>query len=87
MVLIHSGSAVTLSFLSVGCAVEAAVENWRKADKIWFIILATGAAACASYCAYCAIKAMFFSGPSTEFTEARAEFLNSQKSLSPAGGT
>lgn len=86
MALIHSGSAVTLSLLSVGCAVEAAVGNWRKADKIGFIILATGAAAVALYCAYHAIKIMFFSEPSTEFTEARAEFSNSQKSLSPAGG-
>ncbi|MDR1139182.1 MAG: ankyrin repeat domain-containing protein [Rickettsiales bacterium] len=30
MALIHSGSAATLSFLSIGCAVEAAVGNWRK---------------------------------------------------------
>ncbi|MDR2548455.1 MAG: ankyrin repeat domain-containing protein [Rickettsiales bacterium] len=79
MVLIHSGSAVTLSFLSVGCAVEAAVGNWRKADKIGFIILATAAAAVAFYCAYHAIKIMFFSEPSTEFTEARAEFFKSQQ--------
>ncbi|MDR2609790.1 MAG: ankyrin repeat domain-containing protein, partial [Rickettsiales bacterium] len=79
MVLIHSGSAVTLSFLSVGCAVEAAVGNWRKADKIGFIILATAAAAIALYCAYHAIKIMFFSEPSTEFTEARAEFFKSQQ--------
>lgn len=86
MALIHSGSAATLSFLSVGCAVEAAVGNWRKADKIGFIILATSAAAVALYCAYCAIKIMFFSGPSTEFAEARAEGLNSQKSPNPAGG-
>lgn len=86
MALIHSGSAVTLSLLSVGCAVEAAVGNLRKADKVVYVILAVGTAAVALYCAYCAIKAMFFSEPSTEFTEARAEFLNSQKSPNPAGG-
>ncbi|NUX01577.1 hypothetical protein GO685_03655 [Wolbachia endosymbiont of Madathamugadia hiepei] len=86
MALIHSGSAVTLSFLSVCCAVEAAVGNWRKADKIGFIIFATAAAAVAFYCAYHAIKIMFFSEPSTEFTEARAEGLNSQKSPNPVGG-
>jgi len=79
MVLIHSGSAVTLSLLGVGCAVEPAIGNWRKADKIGFIILATAVATVALYCAYCAVKIMFFSGPSTELTEARAEFLNSQK--------
>lgn len=84
MVLIHSRSAATLPFLSVGCAVEAAVGNWRKADKIGFAIFAVGTAAVALYCAYCAIKTAFFSKLSPDFTEARAEFLNSQ-SPNPAG--
>ncbi|MDR0289240.1 MAG: ankyrin repeat domain-containing protein [Rickettsiales bacterium] len=79
MVLIHSGGAATLSFLSVGCAADAAVGNLRKADKVACVILAAAMAAVALYCAYCAIKAMFFSGPSAEFTEARAEFFKSQQ--------
>ncbi|BAP00076.1 ankyrin repeat domain-containing protein [Wolbachia endosymbiont of Cimex lectularius] len=54
--------------------------------KVWCSTLAVGMAAIALYCAYQTIKMMFFSGPSTEFTEARAEFLNSQKSPNPAGG-
>ncbi|WP_250295336.1 ankyrin repeat domain-containing protein [Wolbachia endosymbiont of Oedothorax gibbosus] len=79
-VLLYSGGVVISSLFSISCALEATVGNFRKADKIGFIILATGTAACALFCAYCAIKTAFFSKPSTEFTEARAEFLNSQKS-------
>ncbi|MGL9758695.1 MAG: ankyrin repeat domain-containing protein [Wolbachia sp.] len=75
MVLIHSGSAATLSFLSVSCAVEAAVGNWRKADKIGFIILATGTAACALYCAYCAIKTAFFQNPQLNSLKLGQSFL------------
>ncbi|WP_338406289.1 MULTISPECIES: ankyrin repeat domain-containing protein [unclassified Wolbachia] len=83
-VLLYSGGVVCSTFFSIGCALEAAVGDVRKADKIGFVILAAGTAACALYCAYCAIKVMFFSKPSTEFTKARAEFLNSQ-SPNPAG--
>ncbi|WP_353270888.1 ankyrin repeat domain-containing protein [Wolbachia endosymbiont (group A) of Hedychridium roseum] len=52
--------------------------------KVWCSTLAVGMAAVALCSACCAIKIMFFSRPSTEFTEARAEFLNSQ-SPNPAG--
>ncbi|MDR1139183.1 MAG: hypothetical protein LBJ80_01670 [Rickettsiales bacterium] len=55
------------------------MEIGEKADKIGFIILATAAAAVTFYCAYHAIKIMFFSEPSTEFTEARAEGLKIQE--------
>ncbi len=51
---------------------------------VWCSALAVGTAACALYCACHVIKIMFFSKPSSEFTEARAEFLNSQ-SPNPAG--
>ncbi|MCM1001662.1 ankyrin repeat domain-containing protein, partial [Wolbachia pipientis] len=54
--------------------------------KVWCSTLAVGTAAVALHCAYHAIKIMLFSEPSTEFTEARAEFLDSQKSPNPAGG-
>jgi|GEM_PF-2887101 len=47
---------------------------------VWCSALAAAMAAVALCCACCAVKTLFFSaGPSTEFTEARAEFLNSQK--------
>ncbi len=52
---------------------------------VWCSALAIGMAACALYCAYHVIKIRFFSQPSSEFTEARAEFLNSQESPNPAG--
>ncbi|MCA4775057.1 hypothetical protein IHO40_02905 [Wolbachia endosymbiont of Mansonella ozzardi] len=86
MVLIHPNSAVALSSLSVGCTVEAVVGNLRKADKVAHVVLAVGTVAVALYYAYCAIKSMFFSGPSTEFTEARVEGFNSQESPNPADG-
>ncbi|MDR0773421.1 MAG: hypothetical protein LBE46_03830 [Wolbachia pipientis] len=84
-VLLYSSGVVISSLFSIDCAIEAAVGDVRKADKIGLVILAVGTATCALYCAYCAIKIMFFSRPSAEFTEARAEFLNSQKSPNPAG--
>ncbi|NSM56817.1 hypothetical protein HET73_05470, partial [Wolbachia endosymbiont of Atemnus politus] len=77
--LLYSYGVAVFLCTSIGSAIEAAVGNFRKADKIGFIILATGTAACALFCAYRAIKTAFFSKPSTEFTKARAEFFNSQK--------
>lgn len=54
--------------------------------KVWCSTLAAVMAAVALCCAYYAVKTLFFSpGPSSEFTEARAEFLNSQ-SPNPVGG-
>ncbi len=84
MVLLYSYGTIVLSSLSIICATEVAARNVRKADKIGFAIFAVGTAAVALYCAYCAIKTAFFSKPSPDFTEARAEFLNSQ-SPNPAG--
>lgn len=53
--------------------------------KVWCSTLAAVMAAVALCCAYYAIKTLFFSpGPLLDFTEARAEFLNSQ-SPNPAG--
>ncbi len=54
--------------------------------KVWCSTLAAVMAAVALCCAYYAIKTLFFSpGPLPDFTEARAEFLKSQKSPNPAG--
>lgn len=83
-VLLYSGGIVIFSLFSICCALEAAVGDFRKADKIGFAIFTVSTAAVALYCAYCAIKTAFFSKPSPDFTEARAEFLNSQ-SPNPAG--
>ena len=77
--------AVTLLTTAGSIALISGVAD-AYIGKVWCSTLAVGMAAVALYCAYCAIKIMFFSGPSTEFTEARAEFLNSQKLPNPAGG-
>ncbi|WP_250296544.1 hypothetical protein [Wolbachia endosymbiont of Oedothorax gibbosus] len=77
------GCATLLTTVSSIALVSGAADAYI--GKVWCSTLAAVMAAVALYCAYCAIKAMFFSGPSTEFTEARAEFLNSQKSPNPAG--
>ncbi|WP_341816973.1 ankyrin repeat domain-containing protein [Wolbachia endosymbiont (group A) of Agelastica alni] len=55
--------------------------------KVWCSTLAAVMAAVALCCAYYTIKTLFFSpGPLPDLTEARAEFLNSQKLPDPAGG-
>ncbi|GFQ82745.1 ankyrin repeat-containing protein [Trichonephila clavata] len=54
--------------------------------KVWCSTLAAVMATAALCCACYAVKTLFFSpGPLSEFTEAREEFLKSQKSPNPAG--
>jgi hypothetical protein len=70
--LLATACSIALVYLAMSISI-----NIAQISCFAFAAVMTAAALC---CACYAIKTLFFSaGPSSEFTEARAEFLNSQK--------